>query len=657
MTEEAAKAERAIPYNPINSAMRTPEHARRTIQGILESYNSNYDALAEAVQNSMDALEDASLRGLPGPFLLEITVDLGANAVSVFDTGIGMTEAQVCEAFAPSATFKDGADGADMVKRRGEKHPYRGYKGVGMTFLAYGTDDIVIQSRQNGKLVRGRMRFGRQWVEGKGTEPPMLEADAETTPLDSRKRGTYLRMQFSSDTRPASLSQLGSTIELWEVIVRTRTAAGQIILGLDPVAPIRVHLILINKDGLKAEKDIKAEFYYPHLVERNPEFRFLDVGEYHKKNPGIVDHPAEALRQDAVYMRWDTQEITNTLGEDKAKEYEVELAAFTPRLYAFRPYHAPVWSEINKCATRQQRTHYFGPGLVIGLTRQRLADIFPVKASRSELLAQNVFVLVHFDKARPDQGRKTLQSRAMELAQAAADSAIQYLLAQTGLLKPAGEKTTAAQRAVERNHEDWVDNVKAHAKDNPLFIPPISYGSTPIAEQDVVGLFHQFSALGLFPGLRILATSGQHTYDCYGVFESRDVERLRYRAIDDNPLGLSSDVLAPDDKDFMTRGLTIEFKNNLEGLLEDIDNPSKKKAFPHIDIAVCWSAIEDKHRWYKLDAITEANLHERRYPGMTHVLRKDNEGHVVQVVMLADIVKRIRAGQIRLTPPAVIGRR
>jgi hypothetical protein len=55
-----------LPYDPIDSAMKSPEHARRAIQGILESYSSNYDALSEAIQNSMDALEDACINKLPG---------------------------------------------------------------------------------------------------------------------------------------------------------------------------------------------------------------------------------------------------------------------------------------------------------------------------------------------------------------------------------------------------------------------------------------------------------------------------------------------------------------------------------------------------------------------------------------------------------------
>jgi hypothetical protein len=200
--------------------------------------------------------------------------------------------------------------------------------------------------------------------------------------------------------------------------------------------------------------------------------------------------------------------------------------------------------------------------VVIGVSHQRMAESIRIVASRSDLLAQNIFVLVHFDKAKPDQGRKTLQSRLMELAQIIADDAVQYLLRQGGLLKPAGEKTTSAQRAVEKSHEDWVDNVKANAKDNPLSIAPLCYVSTPITEQDVVGLFHQFAALGLFAGLKILATSAAHTYDCYAQFDCKQgVERLRYT--EHNPLGLSADIFGVGDPHFSTKGLTLEFKKRL----------------------------------------------------------------------------------------------
>jgi hypothetical protein len=647
--QEAAATENALtlPFNPIDTAMRTPEHARRTVQGILESYNSPFDAIAEAVQNSMDALEDAFFHNLPGPYSLEVKIDLKANTMTVLDTGVGMSQSQICEAFAPSATFKELPV---VLAKRGDRYPYRGYKGVGLTFLAYGNDDIQIQSRQNGTLVKGRMRFGRKWVYSpQGNNPPLLEIDADSTPL--AERGTSVTVQFSADTKPVSLSQLGASLDIWEVIVRTHTAAGQILIGQPPAMPVKIRLVLVDKDGATSRRSIDPVFYYPHLVKCVPTaFRFLNVGEYHREHPDTVDHKPEFKGQDAIFIEWDTAEIASHMEKTEAVDFESELGKYKPRLYAFRPYDQPMWSLLNESATSQHRTHYFEPGLFIGVNHQRMAEKLQVKASRWELRATNIFVLVHFDDAKPDQGRKTLQSRVMDLAHSAADDAIQYLLKQTGLLKQAGQKTTAAQRLVEKNHEDWMDNVKAHAKEEPINIPPVSYVSTPETEQDVIGLFHQLSALGLFPGLQILATSGQHTYDSYVKFEiTKPLDRLRYRGIDDNPLGLSTDVLGLEDEEFSTKGLTLEFKNNLEGLIADIDDRERRKSFSHIDICVCWGCIEDPQQGYKLEEVTPVNLNERIFPGVTHVLRKDDEeSHVIQVIMLEAIVKKIVAGQIRL---------
>lgn len=453
---------RVLPFDPIDAAMRTPEHARRSIVGILDSYNGSYDAIAEAVQNSMDALEDAFFQDMPGPYLLEVTVDLANNAISVFDTGVGMTQDQVCEVCAPSASFKDELTAAVLLKKRGRVHSYRGHKGVGLTFLAYGTDDIQIHTRQGDVVVKGRMKQGRKWALGKIDTAPKLQADESASPIDKCKRGTWVRVAFSPDTKPANLSTLGSTIEVWETILRTRTAAGQVLIRRESVMPIKIKLILKPKAGLEKNVDVKPAFYYPSNVVRNPPFRFLDVWDYHIKHPGITDHEPSNKRQDGLYLDWTTDEIRKNLGADKLEIFSKEIADYGPSLYAFRPYQAQVWSEINESATGQNRSHYFSPGLVVAVNRQRMADVFAIKATRSDLLAANVFVLVHFDGAKPDQGRKTLQIQLMDLAQIIADTATQYLLKQTSLLKPAGEKTTAAQREVERNHEDWVFNVRNH---------------------------------------------------------------------------------------------------------------------------------------------------------------------------------------------------
>ena len=56
-----------------------------------------------------------------------------------------MTPEEVTRAFAPHVSFKQQS--ATRMKRD-KRSMYRGYKGVGLTFLAYSTDDIVIHSKQ-----------------------------------------------------------------------------------------------------------------------------------------------------------------------------------------------------------------------------------------------------------------------------------------------------------------------------------------------------------------------------------------------------------------------------------------------------------------------------------------------------------------------------
>ena len=71
------------PHDPLVSVVQNDDYKRKLVSGVFESYNSNYDFLAEAVQNAVDAIEDAKLHGRRGPFRLDVTINLQENSVSV----------------------------------------------------------------------------------------------------------------------------------------------------------------------------------------------------------------------------------------------------------------------------------------------------------------------------------------------------------------------------------------------------------------------------------------------------------------------------------------------------------------------------------------------------------------------------------------------
>jgi hypothetical protein len=634
-----------FPLDPLEivSGGMDVEYRRRTVEGILESYHSNYDVLAEAVQNAVDAVEDAKLAELKPPYLIEVTVNLIDNWIGILDTGVGMSPEEVTSAFAPHVSFKQSSP---AKSKRDKKNMYRGYKGVGLTFLAYGTDDIVIHSKQKDVLTKARMKYGRVWATGERSDPALMVEETGPSPLDSHPRGTYIQIQFSQTTRPRSLSKLASSMSLWRTILRTKTAIGQVLMGRESIAPLKVKLTLIDGQNSKPV-DVEPEFLYPHQIKRTPSFRFLDLVEYHKNYPEQTNPPAEKLRQDGLYLEWDAERIQKALTEKQQAAYAEQIKKYAPFVYAFVPYQGSVWSELNQIVTGASHRTYLDSGLMLAVNRQRLAEPVDIDATRYETFSRNVFVIVHFDDAKPDQGRKTIEADAEDFAQRAADRVVQYLGTQRSLLRPPGESPTPEQRQVEKDHADWIFNVRTHAKNAPLHIPPVTYISTPLTEQDVVGLFNQLSSLGVFPGMKVYATSQIKTYDCLVEYDApRDEPGLLYEGREDSPLGVSPYTLGTQER-FSTKQLTVEFKNNLDSLLEDVEGESPKE-FGNVDICVCWGRVGTQFKGYELEPITESNLDERKFPGVTHLLRRDGDTHVVSVVMLQAITEMISSGKLTI---------
>lgn len=630
------------PHDPLKSVVQDEDYRRSLVSGVLESYNSNYDFLAEAVQNAVDAIEDAKLRKYTSPYRIDVTINLNENYASVLDTGVGMSEEELVQVVAPHVSLKTDNR---IIKRRGDRHSYRGYKGVGLTLLAYGTDDLRIHSKpQGGELVALRMRYGNAWARGDRLEAAMVDRDDEESPLDKHDRGTFIRLQFSQSTRPRSLAGLTRHISAWDAILRTRTAAGQILMGRSPLVDIEVSLTLVDSQG-ESSVDVTPAFLFPHHVVRNPVFRFLDLGNYYEKHPERSDIPSEFRRQDGIYVIWDTDRLRKEFSEPERKEFEDQLNTYKPTLYAFVPYQGGVWGEINEILSTSKARRYLANGLILAINRQRLADSFSIDATRFVNFSRNVLVVVHFDNARPDQGRKTVQDEVLETAKRAANRAVQYLADQRLFLRPTGEVPSAQQREIERNKQDWEFNVRSHQKRLPLHVPPIKYESEPLTEQDVVGLYHQLCALGVFPGVRILATSQSQTYDSVMYFRcTSDETGLRFG---DSVLGLAPSVLG-NGVEFATRNLTVEFKNNLDGLIADIDDENKPKQYQHIDICVCWGTVQDTFAGYELTAVGTTNLDQRRYPGTTHFLQRDGDSHTIEVVMLSTIRDLMESGDLIL---------
>jgi len=195
--------------------------------------------------------------------------------------------------------------------------------------------------------------------------------------------------------------------------------------------------------------------------------------------------------------------------------------------------------------------------------------------------------------------------------------------------------------------DDWKHEVRVHETDHPLPGWPgarLRLTSTPQKEQDVVALFNQLLASGAFSGYDVMATSSHRRYDslAWARLSQDEIGRVVYDA-KTCPWGVErfrAEQLAARH----SRQITIEFKYDLVRLLTDIRGGTKH--FRDIQLAVAWVADPSIHDAadFELQALeVPKEIAVRRYPGVTHqLLSTDNAEHMIQVILLSELMDQVR---------------
>ncbi|MDD7972476.1 ATP-binding protein [Roseinatronobacter alkalisoli] len=181
LTWDPLEAAGAVDANVLASAKK------REIKNILKSYVSNYDPLSELIQNAMDAVEKRFSSELSEKPKIKVVVNLQENSIEIIDNGCGFEEVEFRSFLAPSISFKSGGE-------------TRGNKGVGVTYIAYGFNDLTIRTKNNFFIYEGVMRRGREWIEdqaGTVARPIIEPAKTNSSAFDALEQGTSFKISFS----------------------------------------------------------------------------------------------------------------------------------------------------------------------------------------------------------------------------------------------------------------------------------------------------------------------------------------------------------------------------------------------------------------------------------------------------------------------------
>ena len=619
---------------------------KREIRNILKSYTGYYDPFAEVLQNAFDAVERRAHEEDAGYLpQIWITVDIPSRQISVTDNGCGMDFAEFQKFLKPNYSFK-------------LSDKYRGMKGVGATYLAYGFNDMQVSTKKDGDVWSGRITRGREWVEdSRGeVEIPMfaVSTDSPHEPFEEIDNGTSVTIRLVGDgIRPKDLTWAGaSDAAQWLALLQVHTPLGAIYIEPDqPYFAIRINLEVIDSNGAVSNETIdNPEYLYPHKqFEPVAKLRdYLDWMKQEIEKGNLPSPPKKFTNLSAFWITLDTDDILNNgtlFPVNLSADQRTLVKELDVKIYYFMCFSIELWDQLKNRLNLHRRAQLLQGGLQIATRHMPQGPLLQIPLNRMLGFQNITHIIIHIN-AEPDLGRKGFQPEHVAVAKILAQRLVeQYgMKYRWNLLR---RRVGTMPMVKELKLQDWIDKQRIHEEQHPLKIvkpqvlKPLTYlptRSEPQVEQDVVALFNQMLSAGIIRGIYMLSSSQYEQYD--GLYRRiLDVPYCTYvYDPDTNPLGVIRESLGSDEKALQSRIKVLEFKFSLDALIEELSQQDKDvKA---LDLVVAW---ERGSKWAETYSVTSYlasdNIRHREFHGYTHRFEYLMSGTVAfNAIILKDLI-------------------
>lgn len=624
---------------------------RREISNILRSYTGYYDLFSELLQNALDAVEKRqSEAGQTFTPSVWVDIDLRDSSVRVTDNGCGMDLQQLRQFLRPNFSFKTGP-------------VTRGSKGVGATYLGYGFNSLTVSTKTNAGLFSGRIENGRLWVDDtSGTVPrPLInQITPEEGVFSELDRGTAISVKLSGDNiRPRSLTWYqATTATQWLALLRIMTPVGGLYFDGRSPPSIAIHVRVTDQAGALTEASLAAPKYlYPHeLVQRSGNMVDFLKDQERKIAAGADASkvPPKFKGLSGLWGQWTNAEL---LGETPNAYCPIRLSLDTQEkelakasgvsIYVFLAFSTELWDAINDTQLKLRKgLRVLHGGLQLATRHMPQGLTLTIPMTNNVGFQNLAHVIVHFENAEPDLGRKGFQPEYAQLAEKISVSAVTAFRRRYNLLrKPGAAKIFNDELKIDQ----WIKNQEEHEtthaltiKGAGLFMPTeeLPIRSEPLVEQDVVALFNQMLSSGLVRGIHLIASSQYNQYDgLYRVRMDPPFDKFIYGP--DNPLGIEEDVFTNDDP-MITKTKVLEYKYTLNGLVEELQ--SGVKDVNDIGLVVTWEMGEKWREMFDATSLLDEDTRQhRQVHGTTHSFAHSVSGaHAFEAIILHDLVRYLQ---------------
>ncbi len=209
---------------------------KKTIRDIDDSYNNDWDILAELCQNSIDAIRQSDEE--IGEIYLEI--DSLNKRILIRDNGIGIEPDRLPSLLAPFSTNKENDENCI------------GEKGVGLTFVMFSCNDFMIKSGTKNGCSVARVKDAYYWKQSTDDNPLILNFEK----INDDFIGTEITLNNVHDIPIFELR-----FEQIKFILRTRTAIGNTKTIWENDKEVKIMLNFKNLDGDVFEEELPFKYW------------------------------------------------------------------------------------------------------------------------------------------------------------------------------------------------------------------------------------------------------------------------------------------------------------------------------------------------------------------------------------------------------------
>ena len=506
---------------------------RHQIRNILESYNHDWDLVAELAQNSVDAIT----LGKPTKGFLQLEINAGQKRIVLEDNGAGISPNDLPALLAPFSSNKDG----DPL--------LIGQKGVGVSFVIFSSSHFEIETHHEQGSARASIGGAWAWIEDQSDNLPKLQFESIKPRAEY---GTKVTVTLPEET-DRDFFQL--TFKQLEMILRTRTAIGDTRTIWGEEADKDICLTLIDLNGESKTRRFECSYLLPttHLGKG----KYISLREFQEWNTGDKSdqQKRQKLRNKLVYHEGSVDQAGRTI------KY---WACFVPKRRAWdsvsvsahlAPAELLTMSPDERIERYDDAEYLFSGGMYLS-TRNMPTGIRTSLITRGAAgYLPNFFIVIEDPLLSFDIGRKSIPGR------------------QLGMLREVGAKAFLNVLNVVRRHmggepevedDDWDRTAIFNAvRAAPDLNSEISrFLKRPSGQEaTVAAIFFELLGRGALKGFKPYVCGYKNKYDLYSMYNNTDV--------------------------------VVEFKYALSSLFRDFDDETK--LFDEVNIVVVWEITENDY--------------------------------------------------------------